>query len=80
MTIEGDLDATSNLTTPKLMGDITANAMTMVQLDAITTTVNGDVIVNRATTGDLDLDPGQLTIEGILYVNRCVGTGCTVGP
>ena len=78
--VKGNMLVTSNLTTPKLTGDITTDAMSMLTLEANTTTVQGDVIVNRASTGDLDLDPGQLTVRGILYVTQCTGTGCTVGP
>ncbi len=44
-----------------------------MKLDTSSTTTDGAVIVNRATTGDLDLDPRQLTVQGILYVNRCIG-------
>ncbi len=80
MTIEDDMNVTSNLTTSRLTGDVSASALTMVTLDATTTTVDGDVIVNRATTGDLAVTPGHLTVEGILYVTRCVGPGCSVSP
>lgn len=80
ITLDGDLKVGSRLATGRVTGDLSSDGLAMVSLNATSTTVGGNVVVNRATTGDLDLDPGQLTIEGILYTTRCTGPGCTVSP
>ena len=80
ITITGDLEVTTGLATEKITGNLTTDTLSVVTLEATSTTVGGSVVVNRATTGNLDLDPGQLTVEGILYTARCTGTGCTSPP
>ena len=78
-TMTGVLVVNGSLATPAITGTITAGILSMVELEADTSTVDGNVVVNRATTGDLDLDPGRLVVDGILYVSRCSGNGCS-GP
>ena len=78
-TLTGVLVVNGSLTTPALTGTLTTDILSMVELEADTSTVDGNVVVNRATTGDLDLDPGRLAVDGILYVSRCNGNGCS-GP
>ena len=73
--LRSDVTLATNLSVPAITGDLTADALNMATLISTGTTVGGQVVVNRATTGDATLD--RLRVSRTLYVTTCTGPGCT---